>query len=93
VSWDQRFHDPIELLGRKPLATLRDAAQYILKLPVTERHLPKWETAIECLMLVGEHGGDPMFPHIAMMQALRRDAVKAAPVPRRKAAKAYKIVR
>jgi hypothetical protein len=55
--------------------------------------LPQWATAIECLMLVGEHGGDPMFPHIAMMQALRRHEPKAAPAPRRKAAKVYKIVR
>lgn len=84
-SWDQQFFDPIELPNRKTLVTLRDAAQYVLKLPVAERELPQWVTAIECLMLVGEHGGDPMFPRIAMMQAVRR----APPAPRRKAAKAY----
>jgi len=27
VAWDQRFYDPIELCGRKPLVMLRDAAQ------------------------------------------------------------------
>jgi hypothetical protein len=27
VSWDQRFFDPISLPRRKPLVTLRDAAQ------------------------------------------------------------------
>jgi hypothetical protein len=27
------------------------------------------ETAIECLMLVGEHGGDPMVPRIAMIKS------------------------
>lgn len=58
MSWDQRFYDPIELPGRKPLVTLRDAAQYVLKLPKAERDLPQWATAIKCLMLVGEHGGD-----------------------------------
>jgi hypothetical protein len=43
VAWDQRFHDPIELPGRrKPLVTLRDAAQYIIKLPKAERELPQW---------------------------------------------------
>ena len=41
------------------MVTLRDAAQYIIKLPKAERELPEWETAIEWLMLVGEHGGDP----------------------------------
>jgi hypothetical protein len=37
VSWDQQFFDPIELPDRKPLVTLRDAAQYIIKLPKAER--------------------------------------------------------
>jgi len=27
-------------------------------------------------MLIGEHGGDPMLAHIAMMQALQRHAPK-----------------
>jgi hypothetical protein len=44
-------------------------------------------------MLVGEHGGDPMMAHIAMMQALQRHQPKAAPVPRRKSVKTYRIVR
>jgi hypothetical protein len=94
VAWDQQFHDPIELPGRrKPLVTLRDAAQYIIGLPKAERELPQWETAIEVLMLVGEHGGDPMLPHIAMMKALHRDRPRAASAPRRKAAKVYKVIR
>jgi hypothetical protein len=51
----------IELPGqRKPLVTLRDAAEYIIKLPKADRELPQWETVIEVLMLIGEHGGDPM---------------------------------
>jgi hypothetical protein len=36
--------------------------QYIIKLPKAERELPEWETAIEWLMLVGEHGGDAIDP-------------------------------
>jgi hypothetical protein len=48
--------------------------------------------AIELLMLVGEHSGDPMVPRIAMMQALQREPAPAS-APRRKRAKAYKIVR
>jgi hypothetical protein len=92
VSWDQRFFDPIMLPGRKPLVTLRDAATYIIELPKAERELPQWETAIEWLMLVGEHGGDPMVPRIAVMQALQREST-AAPAPRRKRAKTYQIVR
>ena len=44
-------------------------------------------------MLVGEHGGNPMMPHIAMMKALHRHRPKAAAAPLRKRTKVYKIVR
>jgi hypothetical protein len=60
-------------------------------LPKAERELQHWQTAVGCLMLVSDHGGDPTFPHIAMMQALHRHEPKAAPAPRRKRAKAYWI--
>jgi hypothetical protein len=39
-------------------------------LPKIERELPQWAIVIEWLMLVGEHGGDPMVPRIGMMKAL-----------------------
>ena len=89
--WNQRFSDPIILPGRKPLVTLR--AQYIVKLPKAEQQATEWQTAAEVLMLIGEHGGDPMMAHIAMMRALNKHKPKAAPVPRRKRAKAYRIIR
>jgi hypothetical protein len=92
VSWDQRFFDPIEMAGRKPLVTLRDAANYIVKLPEAEQNAPEWQAAAEVLMLIGEHGGDPMMANIAMMRALQRDAPKAAPAPRRKSVKVYRII-
>jgi hypothetical protein len=44
------------LPGRKPLVTLPDAANYIVKLPDAEQQAPEWQTAAEVLMLVGEHG-------------------------------------
>jgi hypothetical protein len=78
--------------GRKPLVTLRDAAEYITELPKAERELPQWETAIEWLMLVGEHGGDPMVPRIGMMKALQRESTTAS-ATRRNRAKTYKIIR
>jgi hypothetical protein len=81
-GWTRKFDEPISLPKGKPLATLRDAALYITKLPKAERELPHWETTVECLMLVGDHGGDPMFPHIAMMQAMHRHEPKAAPETR-----------
>jgi hypothetical protein len=56
VPWNQQFFDPIMVPGRKPLATLRDAAQYIMKLPKAEQQATPWQTAAEVLVLVGEHG-------------------------------------
>jgi len=64
-----------------------------VKLSKAEQQAPEWQTAAEVLMLIGEHGGDQMMAHIAMMRALQRHEPKAAPVPRRKRAKAYRIIR
>jgi hypothetical protein len=36
---------------------LRDAGNYIAKLPKREHDAPAWRAAIEALMLVVEHGG------------------------------------
>jgi hypothetical protein len=72
VSWDQQFYDPIELPGRKPLVTLRDAAQYIIKLPKAERDADEWQAAMQALMLVAEQDGPTMFARIGVMRALNR---------------------
>jgi len=74
VAWDQRFYDPIELPGRrKPLATLRDGAEYIIKLPKAERDADEWQAAMEALMLVAaEQDGPTMFARIGVMRALNR---------------------
>ena len=93
VSWDKQFFDPIKLTSGRKLVTLRDAAKYVVQLPKVEQQASQWQTAAEVLMLIGEHGGDPMMAHIAMMRALQRHKPKAAPAPRRKRAKAYRIIR
>jgi hypothetical protein len=88
AGWSREFYDPITPPKGKPLVTLRDAANYILKLPKAERELPEWQTAAKVLML-----GDTMMARIGVMRALHRHEPKAAAAPRRKRAKAYKIVR
>ena len=76
MSWDQRFLDPIMLPGRKqPLVTLRDAAQYITKLPKAEHDTEEWQAAMEALLLVAELDGPPMFARIGIMRALNRGHV------------------
>jgi hypothetical protein len=77
MSWDQRFLDPIMLPGRKqPLVTLRDAAQYITKLPKAEHDTEEWQAAMEALLLVAELDGPPMFARIGIMRALNRGYVR-----------------
>ena len=93
MAWDQLFFDPITLPGRKPLVTLRDAAQYISKLPKAERDAEEWQAAMQALMLVVEQNGPTMFARIGVMRALHRHEPKAAPAPRRKRAKVYKLDR
>ncbi len=59
--------------GRKqPLRTLRDAAQYITKLPKAEHDADEWRAAMEALLLVAEHDGPPMFARIGIMRAINR---------------------
>jgi hypothetical protein len=55
--WDTKFTEPIPLPKGKPLATLRDAANYITKLPKKESSLPEWQAATEALLLVVENNG------------------------------------
>ena len=71
ASWNQEFFDPIEIDG-KTLRTLRDAAEYITKLPKAEHDADEWQAAMEALLLVAEHDGPPMFARIGIMRALNR---------------------
>ena len=56
--------------GRK-LLTLKDAADYITKLPKKESHLLDWQAAIEALMLCSRDG-HAMLACIGVMKALNR---------------------
>jgi hypothetical protein len=68
LPWSTPFEDPIPLPGGRTLVTLKDAADYITKLPKKESALPEWQTAIEVLLLVSR-GGPTMMARIAVMKA------------------------
>jgi hypothetical protein len=72
AGWGRYFYEPIPLPKGGPLATLRDAAHYITKLPKAEHDAPEWQAAMEALLLVAEHDGPTMFARIGMMRALNR---------------------
>jgi hypothetical protein len=52
--------------------TLRDAAEYIQKLPKAEQLLDEWQAAVEALLLVVELNGPTMMARIGVMKALNR---------------------
>ena len=70
-GWKRKFEDPIPLPTGRQLLTLKDAADYVTKLPKKETDLAEWQTAIEVLMLCSR-GGDPMLARIGVMKALNR---------------------
>jgi hypothetical protein len=71
-GWKRQFDDPIPLSNGQELVTLKDAGDYITKLPKAEHSAPEWQTAMKVLILVAEKGGDAMLARIGIMQALHR---------------------
>jgi hypothetical protein len=72
LPWSTSFEDPIPLPDGRWLLTLRDAAEYITKLPKAELSAPEWQAAMEALILVAESGGPTMLARIGVMRALNR---------------------
>jgi hypothetical protein len=72
LPWSASFEDPIPLPDGRQLLTLKDAASYIMKLPKAEHEAPKWQAAMEVLILVAEANGPTMMARIGVMRALNR---------------------
>ena len=72
-GWKRPFDDPIPLPRDRQLVTLKDAANYIQKLPKAEQDLEEWQAAVEALLLVVELDGPTMMARIGMMRALNRN--------------------
>jgi hypothetical protein len=68
--WQDNDSEPISLPNGKPLVTLRDAANYITKLPKAEHQAEEWQAAMQVLLLVVEQNGPTMFARIGVMRAL-----------------------
>jgi hypothetical protein len=69
TQWDQQFFDPIELPTGRKLITLRDAANYIVKLPKAEEHAAEWQTAAEVLRLSDVHAGRGGFVRVGRVKS------------------------
>ena len=49
TGWKRRFDEPIPLPSGHQLITLKDAGNYITKLPKAEHTAPRWHTAMQAL--------------------------------------------
>jgi hypothetical protein len=76
MSWSRAFDHPIPLLRGRQLVTLKDAANYIQKLPKAEQDLEEWQAAVEALLLVVELNGPTMMARIGMLRAVNRHLVR-----------------
>jgi hypothetical protein len=72
-GWSKPFEDPIELPDGRKLLTLKNAADYIMKLPKAEQKHEKWQTAVEMLITAAEGRGPLMHARIGVLQALNRN--------------------
>jgi hypothetical protein len=75
-GWQRPFEDPIPLPDGRKMLTLKEAANYIMKLPKGEQHLEEWQAATEALMMAAEDRGPLMHARIGVMRALNRNVVR-----------------
>ena len=79
TGWSKPFEDPVVLADGRKLITLKDAADYVMKLPKAEQKHEKWEAAIEALIMAAEDRG-PATPcadrHAARPEPQRRARVQ-----------------
>ena len=61
MSWDREFEFPVP-----GMRTLRDAANYIMKLPKAEQAKKHWQTAAEAVLMAAEDRGPMMHAHIGI---------------------------
>jgi hypothetical protein len=70
MPWSTPFDEPIPLPGGGKLATLQQAADYIMKLPEDIQRQERWQILIHA---AETGGGWLMFARIGMLRALNAD--------------------
>jgi hypothetical protein len=82
VSWERPFDQPVPLPKGPPARTLRDAANYIKKLPASERETPECRLAIQVLIDAAEDRGPMLLAKMGIQCAFYRNA-KRPMIPHR----------
>jgi hypothetical protein len=73
VSWDRPFDQPVPLPSGAPARTLRDAANYIKKLPKSEHDSQEWRLAVQMLIDAAEDRGPMLFARMGLLRATNRE--------------------
>jgi hypothetical protein len=76
ADWAREFDEPIPVPEGRRLVTLRDAGDYVAKLPKAKHMTAEWQTAMLALMLVVDLKGPTMFARIGIIRALHRHVVR-----------------
>jgi hypothetical protein len=66
MPWSRAFEDPIALPDGR--LTLKQAANYIMKLSKAEQNLPEWQAATEALIMAAEDRGPLMHARVGMLR-------------------------
>jgi hypothetical protein len=74
MSWERPFAQPVPLPEGPPAQTLRDAADYIRKLPQPERDGQEWRLAVQMLIDAAEDRGPMLFARMGIVRALESHA-------------------
>jgi len=69
LNWDRPFDTPVALPYGPPALTLREAAEFIKRLPETERDRPEWRLAIQMLIDAAEDRGPMLFARVGLLRA------------------------
>ena len=69
MNWYREFDESIPIPRGREFVTLKDAGNYITKLPKAEHQAPEWQATIEASILVATKGGPTMLARIGIMQA------------------------
>ena len=72
MSWDRPFAQPVPLPSGRPARTLREAGEFIRKLPRSERDRPEWRAAIHLLIEAADDRAPTLFAHIGIAEAAER---------------------
>ena len=83
TGWGRHFDDEMALPDGRALRTLRDAGEYVTRLPKAEQAKQHWQTAAHELIIAAERGGILMLAEIAVRRALAHD--RPEPPARKKA--------